>query len=76
MARLSPIESIDLLLSDTYQKDIASQMFVYPARSDIVLPERFAQYAPVPRTVLALPPDQIEQNRQRWVDEWKSITSF
>ncbi len=67
---------IDLLLSDTYQKDIASQMFVYPARSDIVLPERFAQYAPVPRTVLALPPDQIEQNRQRWVDEWKSITSF
>lgn len=65
---------IDLLLSENFQKELAPQMFVYPARSDITLPERFAAHAPPPKTVLALSPEMIEQNRQRWIDEWKSTT--
>ncbi len=67
---------IDLLLSEAYQKDVADRMFVYPARSDITLPDRFLKFGPPPKTILSLSPEQIEQNRQRWINEWKTITGL
>ncbi len=65
---------VDLLLGEAFQKELAPQMFVYPARSDIALPERFVKNGPAPKTVLSIPLEQIEQNRQRWVNEWKTVT--
>ena len=66
---------IDLLLSEAFQKELAPQMFVYPARSDVALPDRFVKNSPAPKMVLSMPPEQIEQNRQRWISEWKKLTS-
>jgi thiamine transport system substrate-binding protein len=64
---------IDFMLSKRFQEDIPLQMFVFPARSDAALPPEFEQFAVVPEQPLELAPEEIEQNRERWVDEWTDI---
>ena len=64
---------IDFMLSKRFQEDIPLQMFVFPARSDAALPAEFEQFAVVPESPLELPPEEIEENRERWVDEWTDI---
>ncbi len=66
-------ELIDFMLSKRFQEDIPLQMFVFPARTDAALPPEFARFAVVPEHPLELPPEEIEQNRERWVDEWTDI---
>jgi len=64
---------IDFMLSKRFQEDIPLQMFVCPARSDAALPPEFERFAVVPDAPLELAPEEIEQNRERWVDEWTEI---
>lgn len=64
---------IDFMLSERFQEDIPLQMFVFPARTDAELPPEFERFAVVPEQPLELPPEEIEQNRERWVDEWTAI---
>ena len=64
---------VDFMLSKRFQEDIPLQMFVFPARSDAALPPEFERFAVVPKHPLELPPAEIEQNRERWVDEWTDI---
>ena len=64
---------IDFLLSKRFQEDIPLQMFVFPARRDATLPPEFEQFAVVPESPLELAPEEIEENRERWVDEWTDI---
>ncbi len=64
---------IDFMLSKRFQEDIPLQMFVFPARTDAALPPEFEQFAVVPEQPLELPPEEIEENRARWVDEWTDI---
>ena len=66
-------ELIDFMLSKRFQEDIPLQMFVFPARRDATLPPEFEQFAVVPQSPLELPPEEIEENRERWVDEWTDI---
>jgi thiamine transport system substrate-binding protein len=64
---------VDFMLSERFQEDIPLQMFVFPAREDAALPPEFEKFAVVPSRPLDLPPDEIEENRERWVDEWTDI---
>jgi thiamine transport system substrate-binding protein len=64
---------VDFMLSKRFQEDIPLQMFVFPARTDAALPEEFERWAVVPKQPLELPPAEIEENRERWVDEWIDI---
>jgi thiamine transport system substrate-binding protein len=66
-------ELIDFMLSTRFQEDIPLQMFVFPARGDAALPPEFEQFAVVPESPLELPPEEIEENRERWVEEWTDI---
>jgi thiamine transport system substrate-binding protein len=66
-------ELIDFMLSRRFQEDIPLQMFVFPARLDAALPPEFEKFAVVPEHPLELPPEEIEANRERWVDEWTDI---
>lgn len=63
---------IDFLLSKRFQEDMPLQIFVFPVRADAALPDAFARYAVVPDAPATLPPDQIEANRERWIETWKS----
>ena len=64
---------IDFLLSKRFQEDVPLQMFVFPARTDAALPSEFVEFAVVPAEPLELAPEEIEENRERWVDEWTDI---
>ena len=64
---------IDFMLSERFQADVPGSMFVYPVRDGVELPAAFLQHAIVPEHPLALPADEIEANRDRWVDEWTEI---
>ena len=61
---------VDFMLSKRFQEDIPLQMFVFPARTDAVLPPEFERFAVVPAHPLDLPPAEIDQNRESWVDTW------
>ena len=61
---------IDFMLSKRFQEDVPLQMFVYPVLSDAALPDVFKQFAQVPEQPLSLPPEQIDQNREQWLDAW------
>jgi thiamine transport system substrate-binding protein len=64
---------IDFMLSKPFQEDMPLQMFVYPVLTDAALPELFTQFAVIPEEPQSLPPEQIEQNREEWIDEWTQV---
>lgn len=64
---------VDFMLSKRFQEDIPLQMFVFPARTDASLPPEFERFAVVPERPLELPPEEIEQNRESWVDQWTDV---
>jgi thiamine transport system substrate-binding protein len=61
---------VDFMLSREFQRDIPLQMFVFPARSDVVLPKVFQRFAEVPDHPATMTPTTIGLNRERWIDEW------
>jgi thiamine transport system substrate-binding protein len=64
---------IDFMLSERFQADVPGSMFVYPVREGVELPPAFVEHAIVPEDPLALPADDVDENRDRWVDEWTEI---
>ncbi|MGH3879814.1 MAG: thiamine ABC transporter substrate-binding protein [Actinophytocola sp.] len=64
---------LDFLLSEKFQAAVPEQMFVYPAREGVALPEAWEQAAPQPTAAETLPPADIQQNRERWIDEWRTL---
>ena len=64
---------IDFMLSEAFQEDIPLSMFVFPANSTAALPDVFIEHAVVPAAPLTMDPADIEENRERWIDEWTSI---
>jgi thiamine transport system substrate-binding protein len=64
---------IDFLLSETVQADVPLSMFVFPARTGTELPPEFVAHAATPANVFELPPDDIDANREDWIDRWTDI---
>ncbi|MCU0521106.1 MAG: thiamine ABC transporter substrate-binding protein [Anaerolineae bacterium] len=61
---------VEFVLSDTFQSDIPLHMWVFPVREAVALPEVFVAYASVAEEPATLSVGVIEQNRERWVNEW------
>lgn len=61
---------IDFLLSVDFQEDMPLQMFVFPVNPDAVLPDVFAQYAAIPAHPVETSIDDIEANREQWIQTW------
>ncbi len=64
---------IDFLLGDSFQSQLALALYVYPARSDVALPDVFRKFAVVPADPLTIEPARIEANRAKWQDEWTQL---
>lgn len=64
---------VDFLLSVTVQEDIPLNMFVYPANMNATLPEVFVTYTTFPEAPVIMEPGTVEQNRERWIQEWTEI---
>jgi thiamine transport system substrate-binding protein len=61
---------VDFFLSKRFQADIPLQMFVFPVRDDVALPDVFVKFADVPTDPLALPAAEIGADRDTWIDQW------
>jgi thiamine transport system substrate-binding protein len=61
---------VDFLLSERFQADVPTSMFVYPVRRGTPVPEVVTRYAVAPSEVAELPPADIEAHRAEWVDAW------
>jgi thiamine transport system substrate-binding protein len=61
---------VDFMLSKPFQEDMPLQMFVYPVLPGAALPDLFTKFAPIPEQPIALPPEQIDANREQWIDAW------
>jgi thiamine transport system substrate-binding protein len=64
---------IDFMLSSKFQEDMPLNMFVFPARSDAVLPSVFSEFAIVPDHPETMDPALIEQHREEWIQQWTEI---
>jgi thiamine transport system substrate-binding protein len=61
---------IDLMVSEAFQADVPTSMFVYPVRRGVALPEVFTRYAVTATDVAEVPPADIEAHRSEWIDAW------
>jgi thiamine transport system substrate-binding protein len=61
---------VDFMLGAAFQADVPLQMWVYPARTGVPLPEVFQRYAEVPQQPAQVTPEQIDANRERWLGAW------
>ncbi|HEX6357158.1 thiamine ABC transporter substrate-binding protein [Actinophytocola sp.] len=64
---------MDFLLSEQFQSQVPDQMYVYPTRKGVALPEAWQKAAPLPTAPAELPAEEIQQNRERWISEWRGI---
>lgn len=64
---------IDHLLAPETQAELPLAMFVYPARSDVALPEVFTRHALRPTAPLSLGPEAIAAGREDWIRQWTDI---
>ena len=65
---------VDFMLSSAFQADMPEQMYVFPVREGVKLPESFARFAKLPDVASGpISPQRVEQNRERWIREWTQI---
>lgn len=64
---------IDFLASDTFQAELALNLFVYPANTTTELPQEFVDFAVVAAEPRGVDPAEITANRSAWIDEWTTL---
>ncbi|TWP48583.1 thiamine ABC transporter substrate-binding protein [Lentzea tibetensis] len=64
---------LDFLLGEKFQAQVAEQMYVYPSREGVALPESWAKAAPLPEKPQQLAPDKVRDGRERWVEQWRTL---
>jgi len=63
---------VDFLLSETFQADIPTTMFVYPV-IDVDLPPEFVEHGAQPDDPYLLDPEVVAEHRDDWIAEWAEI---
>lgn len=67
------------LLSEPVQKELAMNMFVFPTRIGVELPEPYARLGVKPTgnadtgRLVSLTPERIQAMRDVWIDEWTTL---
>jgi thiamine transport system substrate-binding protein len=64
---------VDFLLSQQFQSIVAENMYVYPTRQGVPLPQAWAEAAPLPEDPASLPGEQVRANREQWIEQWRAL---
>ena len=64
---------IDFLVSKDFQEQLPLALFVYPVRDGAAVPPEFEQWAVRPAQPLTVPPDEIEQHSEAWINTWTDL---
>ncbi|MDW3214008.1 MAG: thiamine ABC transporter substrate-binding protein [Ilumatobacteraceae bacterium] len=63
---------IDFLISERFQREIALNLFVFPANDDVELETEFELYAAIPDSSITIDPSLIDANRTDWIERWNA----
>ncbi len=64
---------IDYMIGETFQEDIPLNMFVFPANRNADLPQVFDMWASIPQEPATITPDEIDANREEWIQKWTEV---
>jgi thiamine transport system substrate-binding protein len=64
---------LDFVLEARFQSAIPLYMWVYPVNKMVQLPKVFVDFAIEAQDPISIPPEQIEQYREKWIEDWASI---
>ena len=64
---------IDFLLSDTFQADMPPNMYVYPIRKNVPIPDSFRSAGGQAFEPLTVAPAKIDSNREAWIKAWSDL---
>jgi thiamine transport system substrate-binding protein len=64
---------VDFLVSEPFQRELALNLFVYPANRAVELPQEFVDFAVAPDTSRTLDPALIDAERSTWIDQWTEL---
>jgi thiamine transport system substrate-binding protein len=68
------VKVLEFLTSERFQRELATNLFVYPARTGVTLPEVYTRLKvhSVP-TAFTIDPARVQAMRDTWLDEWSEI---
>jgi len=61
---------VDFMLGVPFQEDMPEQMFVFPVNPNAKLPQVFIDNVQIPDQPATLSPQDIDQNRDAWINAW------
>lgn len=64
---------IEFMLTQRFQQEMPSLMYVYPVVDGVSLPEIFEKYTTPIAEPFTLPFDEVAANRERWISQWASV---
>jgi thiamine transport system substrate-binding protein len=64
---------VKYLLGNRFQESMPLSLFVFPVNQDAVLPDLFVKFAVRAKNPLTISPQEIEQNREKWLKEWRAL---
>ncbi len=66
---------LEFLLSAEVQAALPEHMYVFPVRSDVDLPEAWAEHAVRPTSTYTVDPADIAEHRDEWLTTWTEVTT-
>jgi thiamine transport system substrate-binding protein len=64
---------VKYLLGKRFQESMPLSLFVFPVNQEAVLPDLFVKFAVRAKNPLTVSPQDIELNREKWLNEWRAI---
>ncbi len=64
---------IDAMLTPLWQGSLPTSNFVDPIRTDVAIPDVYKQFAAHLSAPISIDPAAAGANRDKWIDEWRSI---
>lgn len=61
---------VDFMLSPEVQASIPDEMYMYPVRADVELPEEWAKWATQAEAPVEVPAAEIDEHREAWIQQW------
>ncbi|MEP9384673.1 thiamine ABC transporter substrate-binding protein [Nocardioides cheoyonin] len=66
---------VDFLLSSAVQKALPTSMYVFPVVKGTPLPKEWARFAVQPTKTWKVDPQEIDDNRDEWLQQWSDVIS-
>jgi thiamine transport system substrate-binding protein len=64
---------VDFMLSPVFQADVPLQMWVYPSRRGVTLPDIIQRLAPIPERPAVIDASAINAKRSAWIQSWTQL---